>query len=104
MDAKGKLAFGRLGPKVVPALLGGACLCTALLAHAVGTRHFLLDKGADFKGGDLKGVAVDSAGKVRAGLSLSATPIAQGQTIWSVLQQRDGSLLVGTGNEGSSCA
>jgi hypothetical protein len=100
MNAKGKLAFGRLGPKIVPGLLGGACLCTAVLAHAVGTRHFLLDKGGDFKGGDLKGVAIDSAGKVRAGLNLTLTPIADGQSIWSVLQQRDGSLLVGTGNEG----
>jgi hypothetical protein len=100
MDSKGKLAFGRLGPRLVSSVVGAACLCSALVAHAVGTRHFLLDKGADFKGGDLKGVAIDSAGKVRAGFTLSGTPIAQGATIWSVLAQRDGSLLVGTGNEG----
>lgn len=80
-------------------------LCCALfsvssLAPAVGTRRFVLEKSEDFKGGDLKGVAVDSAGGVRAGLSLSATPIPQASTIWAVLAQRDGTLLVGTGNEG----
>lgn len=100
MDTKGKLALRRYRSRLLPGVLGGACLCTAFVAKAVGTRHFLLDKGADFKGGDLKGVAVDSAGKVRAGFTLAATPIAQGQTIWSVLPQRDGSLLIGTGNEG----
>jgi hypothetical protein len=71
-----------------------------LPAGAVGTRHFVLDRGADFKGGDLKGVAVDSAGGVRAGLTLSANPIAAAATLWSVLPQHDGSLLVGSGNEG----
>src|SRR5262245_59431720 len=72
----------------------------ATSAQAVGTRHFLLDKGSDFKGGDLKGVAVDSTGAVRAGLSLTATPLALAGAVWSVLPQRDGSFLVGTGNEG----
>lgn len=79
---------------------GLAALVCASRAGAVGTRHFLLDKGADFKGGDLKGVAVDSAGGVRAGLTLSAAPVANASTIWAALPQRDGSLLLGTGNEG----
>lgn len=78
------------------ALVGGM----AAEARAVGTRRFVLEKAADFKGGDLQGVAIDSAGGVRAGLTLSATPVPQAATIWSVLDQRDGSLLVGTGNEG----
>jgi hypothetical protein len=82
------------------ASLGLAAIVAAAPASAVGTRHFLLDKGADFKGGDLKGVAVDSAGKVRAGLTLTAAPIQGAATIWAVLPQHDGSLLLGTGNEG----
>lgn len=81
-------------------LLGGAFMSLAPASWAVGTRRFVLEKGADFKGGDLEGVAVDSAGGVRAGLSLSATPVPQANTIWAVLPQRDGSLVVGTGNEG----
>jgi hypothetical protein len=69
-------------------------------ATAVGTRRFVLDKGDDFKGGDLKGVAVDSTGRVRAGFNLGTVAISDATTVWSVLPQADGSLLVGTGNEG----
>jgi hypothetical protein len=81
-------------------LVGCALIFAAAQASAVGTRRFVLDKAADFKGGDLKGVAVDSAGQVRAGLNLGALPISQGNAIWSALPLADGSLLLGTGNEG----
>lgn len=83
-----------------PVLASAALATLTSGAAAVGTRRFVLDKGADFKGGDLSGVAVDSAGGVRAGLTLTDTPVTQAVTIWSVLPQRDGSLLLGTGNEG----
>lgn len=80
--------------------------CAAALAAlavpglAVGTRRFVLDKEADFKGGDLTGVAVDSAGRVRAGLSLGSVPLAQATSVWSALSLADGSTLLGTGSEG----
>jgi hypothetical protein len=77
-----------------------ALVLAAGTAGAVGTRRFVLDKEADFKGGDLKGVAVDSAGHVRAGFNLGALPIAQAPSIWSALLQKDGSVLLGTGSEG----
>lgn len=72
----------------------------AVPSLAVGTRRFVLDKEADFKGGDLTGVAVDSAGRVRAGLSLGNVPISQATSVWSALSLADGSTLLGTGNEG----
>jgi len=75
-------------------------LLIAASAAAVGTRRFTLDKEADFKGGDLKGVAVDSHGSVRAGFDLGSVPIAEAQSIWAALPQKDGSVLLGTGNEG----
>ena len=78
----------------------GAGLLAAAQASAVGTRRFSLDKSADFKGGDLKGVAVDAAGHVRAGFNLGAVPVSQGTAIWSALPMRDGSVLLGTGNDG----
>src|SRR5450432_554654 len=78
----------------------GAGLAFAAHASAVGTRHFSLEKASDFKGGDLKGVAVDSAGHVRAGFNLGSVPVLQGTSIWSALPMRDGSVLLGTGNEG----
>lgn len=77
-----------------------AAFCVAVTAPAVGTRRLVLDSGDDFKGGDLKGVAVDSAGRVRAGLNLGSTPISEGTAIWAALPMADGSLLLGTGNDG----
>src|SRR6476620_10522627 len=77
-----------------------ASLLFAASAAAVGTRRLTLDKEADFKGGDLKGVAVDSRGAVRAGFDLGSLPIAQANSIWTALPQKDGSVLLGTGNEG----
>jgi hypothetical protein len=69
-------------------------------AGAVGTRTFELRKGDDFKGGDLKGVAVDSSGQVHAGFNLGNVPATDVTSIWSALVQKDGSVLLGTGNEG----
>jgi len=69
-------------------------------AVAVGTRTFELRKGDDFKGGDLKGVAVDSSGSVHAGFNLGQVPTTDVASIWSALVQKDGSVLLGTGNEG----
>jgi hypothetical protein len=77
-----------------------AFLAMAEPSHAVGTRRFELSRGKDFQGGDLKGVAIDSAGRVHAGLNLGAVPLADAQSIWSALPRPDGSLLLGTGNEG----
>ncbi len=84
--------------RAVPVL--AAVLGVSLAADAVGTRRFVLERGDDFKGGDLEGVAVDSAGAVRAGLSLGSVPIPEAGSIWAALPLRDGALLLGTGNEG----
>jgi hypothetical protein len=78
-------------------------LCTLLCAAsagAVGTRRFVLEQGSDFKGGDLTGVAIDSSGRVRAGLELGHIAIDNAPVIWSALARDDKSLLLGTGQEG----
>ena len=80
--------------------LGLSVLLSSGHGHAVGTRRFVLEQGADFKGGDLVGVAVDSSGRVRAGFDLSHINIEQAPVIWSVLAREDKSLLLGTGHEG----
>ncbi|NLE87298.1 MAG: hypothetical protein GX607_12965 [Myxococcales bacterium] len=69
-------------------------------AEAVGTRYFVLDSGKDFEGGELAGVAVDSTGKLRAGLNLGATPVEGAASVWGALRRPDGSVLLATGNEG----
>ncbi len=86
--------------KIVRYSLTSLFILVAAQAAAVGTRRFVLDEASEFKGGDLKGVALDSAGHVRAGLSLGAVPATQATTVWAALPMADGSVLLGTGNEG----
>ncbi len=77
-----------------------ALLLGAFDAGAVGTRTFELSKGDDFKGGDLKGVAVDSSGEVHAGFNLGDVPATDAESIWCALVLKDGTALFGTGNDG----
>jgi hypothetical protein len=77
-----------------------ALLGLSLPALAVGTRRFELTRGKDFEGGDLQGVAIDSSGRLYAGLNLGRVGVGDAQSIWSALLRPDGSLLLGTGNEG----
>jgi hypothetical protein len=90
--------------KTTRSLLLGSLILSLLAisepSQAVGTRRFELQKGKDFQGGDLKGVAIDSAGRVHAGLNLGALPLTDAQSVWAALPRPDGSLLLGTGNEG----
>jgi hypothetical protein len=81
-------------------LFGLVAYLSVDVAGAVGTRRFVFEQGSDFKGGDLSGVAIDSSGRVRAGLELGHVAIDQAPVIWSVLARDDKSLLLGTGQEG----
>lgn len=77
-----------------------ATLLTASSALAVGTRQFHMDSLDDLSGGTLEGVALDSRGTIRPGLDLGKIPMTDAQTTWSSVLAGDGSILVGTGNEG----
>ncbi len=94
-----RCSFSKVFSSACGALAFGMLLM-ASDAGAVGTRTFRLDSGEDFKGGDLKGVAIDSVGKLRAGFNLGEVPVPQANAIWGALRRKDGSLLMGTGNEG----
>src|SRR5690606_37338318 len=41
-----------------------------------------------------------STGKLRAGLNLGVTKLTEAAAVWSALPMPDGSVLIGTGNEG----
>ncbi|MBM4362524.1 MAG: hypothetical protein FJ104_07570, partial [Deltaproteobacteria bacterium] len=84
--------------RATPALL--ALLALAAPALAVGTRSFELTRIDDLKGGSLDGVAVDSAGNVRAGLTLGKVEVPDATFVWSLLARKDGSVLLGSGNDG----
>ena len=80
--------------------LFGALLLVTEHVGAVGTRHIALRNGTDFEGGKLQGVAIDSVGRVRAGLNLGSIPLSTVTTVWDVLPMGRGRLLLATGNEG----
>lgn len=80
--------------------LGTSVLLVATPSDAVGTRRFVLREAKDFEGGDLEGTAIDSNGRVRAGFALGDVPVAAAPTVWSALARRDGTVLLGTGNDG----
>ncbi|RYE79561.1 MAG: hypothetical protein EOO74_03520, partial [Myxococcales bacterium] len=63
-------------------------------AEAVGTRRFEFETQDDFLGGDLRGVAVDSQGNVRAGWNLGAQTITAASTVLSALTLADGTVLL----------
>src|SRR5688572_10162158 len=85
---------------VVALILAAAASLAAGEAHAVGTRTFDLAKLSDLEGGDLTGVSADSRGRVRAGWSLGKLPLQGADTTWSAAVTGDGSVFIGTGNEG----
>jgi hypothetical protein len=88
-------------PRAVLGSLGAvATFALTPPAAAVGTRTFDLDTLDKLSGGDLKGVAVSSDGRVRAGLTLGSTPLPDASAVYAALPLADGSVLVGTSHNG----
>jgi len=87
-------------PKLLTIAPAAVACVTTLPALAVGTRLFQMDSLDDLSGGDLQGVAIDSRGTIRPGLDLGKVPMTDAQTTWASVLLGDGSILVGTGNEG----
>lgn len=85
---------------VASLLVALAPLASGSLAHAVGARAFELDTLDDLSGGEMVAASVDSRGHVRPGLALGNVKLGEATSIWSALPLVDGSVLLGTGNEG----
>lgn len=91
-----------LTPSRAPLLGALFVLGTTLFSSpggAVGTRHFVLESGADFKKGTLEGASVDSSGFLRPGLELGSVEVPDAASVWDVLED-EGGLLLATGNSG----
>ena len=87
--ARMRFAFERAAAAVA---IVAFALASTSDAGAVGTRTFTLDTLEKLSGGDLKGVAVDSAGRVRAGYNLGTSSAPQAHSIWSAWPQTTGTL------------
>src|ERR1700739_3724303 len=86
--------FTRAPVRSLAIVIAGLAVTTS--ATAVGTRVFDLDTLDKLSGGDLKGVAVSSDGRVRAGLTLGNVPLPDASAVYAALPMADGSVLVGT--------
>lgn len=69
-------------------------------ALAVTTEAFVLDDAADFAKGELDGAAIISTGRVVPGLHLGRTELPGAATAYSMARAEDGTVFVGTGNDG----
>ncbi len=86
-----------IGTSCVAAVV--ATVLTSADSEAVGTRRVALRSGEDFSSGEMVGVAIDSVGRVRAGLNLGSVPVSEATTVWAALRV-GGKVLLATGNEG----
>ncbi|MBC7171057.1 MAG: hypothetical protein H5U40_01440, partial [Polyangiaceae bacterium] len=80
-----------------------AAACFVLFAPragAVTTEAFVFDDAADFGGGELDGAAIESKGRLVPGLALSRIELGGASTAYSVARGADGTVYVGTGNDG----
>lgn len=73
---------------------------TASAAFAGSTRSFVIDDDDAFGKGELDGTSVYSSGDLRLGASTERVDIAGSPVAWSALRRPDGSVLLGTGNDG----
>ncbi|MBK6519188.1 MAG: hypothetical protein IPG04_34885 [Polyangiaceae bacterium] len=99
MRSRSSRALGLTRTLAVVTILASA-LATTRDAAAVGTRTFDLATIDDLGAGDLTNVSVDSRGQVRPGLAYGKTAVSDAQTAWGSVLLPDGSILLGTGNEG----
>ncbi len=78
-------------------LLTLAALCTPLLAAAQGTRQWTVTRFEDFERGTPQNIAIRSDGRLEAAPALKPLASTTATYLWSVLPERNGSVLAGTG-------
>src|SRR5262249_44530993 len=90
----------RLPPRTAALAVLGAALTAGFAAPALGAPPFPPPTPHALSGGDLKGTSVDALGRVRAGFTLGTIALGEASAVWSALPLPDGTVLLGTGNQG----
>jgi hypothetical protein len=73
---------------------------TLLPLHASSSKFFQATTQADFLKGDVENLAIDSHGRVMLGPATELVYETAAPFLWSMVAQPDGTLFIGTGNEG----
>ena len=74
-----------------------SCICTPFLTHAQGTRQWTTTRFEDFERGTPQNIAIRNDGRLEAAPALKPLVSTPATYLWSVLPDRDGSILAGTG-------
>ncbi len=82
-------------------LIAAASIALGVTAiHASAPKFFQVSTQADFLKGDVENLAIDSNGRLVLGPATELVYETSAPFVWSVVPGRDGSLFIGTGNEG----
>jgi hypothetical protein len=73
---------------------------TALTLHASSSKFFQTATQADFLKGEVENLSIDARGQLTLGPAVDLVYEAAAPFIWAIVPGADGSLFVGTGNEG----
>src|SRR5947208_1229063 len=82
--------------------LAAAAVAALTLAPAVASspKFFQVSTQTDFLKGDVENLSIDSNGRLVLGPATDLIYETSAPFVWSVVPGRDGSLFIGTGNEG----
>jgi hypothetical protein len=86
--------------RIAGALALGAVTAFVIPAHGSSARFFQAATQTDFLKGELENLSVDSRGQLTLGPRTELVYDASSPVLWTMLPRPDGSLLVGSGNDG----
>jgi flavin-binding protein dodecin len=86
--------------RTVPGVLALAVAGSVLTLSAATPTFWQAASQAEFLKGELRGLAIDTDGRLTLGPAIEQTADASAPAIWQLLPVGDGSLLAGTGNDG----
>src|SRR6267142_343372 len=87
--------------RIARAALALAAVCAVVsLAYAATPTFWQVSNEAEFARGDVENLSIDSYGRLTLGPSAASIYDASAPFLWSMLTAPDGSMFVGSGNEG----
>ncbi len=81
-------------------LVAAGALGPAAVASALSTTLWRVDTAEQLEQGELEQVTVSSLGEVRLGRSATRLPLKDVALVWSLVEDGDGTVYLGTGNDG----
>ncbi len=90
----------RIRTRRIATVFALAAVAVGVTVHASSPKFFQVATQVDFLKGDLDGLAIDSRGQLTIGAASELVYETAAPFLWSMVSTADGSIFVGTGNEG----